>query len=210
MRKFFNIVTTVILVFLIGIVIFIFIVRLNGSTPNLFGYQIYRVSSDSMTPSLEVGEVILVKECSPEDIQKGDIITYDGTSGAMAGKVITHRVAEEPVKIGDTYYYQTKGDREGASPDPQISFLQVKGKYIRSLPLIEKLYSFFLTPYGIIVFILVIIVLFGYEMISLIVSYKAVDEKDDDYYAPPNRKPSKKRVKNKKTNQKTKVKKTSE
>lgn len=206
-RKIFNIITTVVLIVLIVFVIFLFIVRMNGNTPSLFGYSVFRVQTGSMVPTLNVDDVILVKSCEPEDIHRGDIITYQVTSGHMAGATITHRVYQEPEERDGVYYFVTKGDANN-TPDEEISFDVVQGKYVKTLYLIDKLYSFFLSPAGLIVFIGVIVVLFGYEMISLIISYKATDEKDEEYYAPPNRKPKKKRRKNKTPSKKAKAKKT--
>ena len=180
---------------MIAIVIFIFAARLTGRMPALFGYQVFRVVTDSMTPTLEVGDVILVKGCDPEDIRNGDIVTYDGLEGSYKGKIITHRVVTDPEVRDGVYYYQTKGDRDGAQFDPVITFSQVEGKYVRTLPLVDKLYTFFLSPLGLVSFIVLIVILFGYEMISLVVSYKKMDEEDEEYYEPKNRKPRKKRKK---------------
>lgn len=194
-RKITTILSTVLLVLMIALVVFIFISRASGHTPSIFGNRVYRVQTNSMEPTLAVGDVILVRDCEPEDIHLGDIITYRALSGELKGQTITHRVAIEPEVRGGVYYYRTKGDRAGAALDSEISFSQVEGKYVKTLPLLNKLYSFFLSPIGLISFIILIIVLFGYEMISLIMSYKSIDAKDDDYYAPKNKKPSKKRKK---------------
>ena len=129
------------------------------------------------------GDVILVKDTPAEDIRKGDIISYRAEQGEMTGNVVTHRVIEDPVYKNGTYYLQTQGDADGTVPDPQITSDQVIGKYSATLPLIGKLYSFFLTPAGLITMIVVIVVLFGFEMISLIVSYRSLDRKVDDYTA---------------------------
>lgn len=201
-RKIFNVIVTIVLVLLIVLVVFIFITRATGSTPSIFGYSIYRVQTDSMVPTLQVGDVILSKQVAPEEIHLGDIVTYECRSGRLEGQTITHRVALEPEERGGVYYYRTKGDKEGASLDDEISYDQVKGRYVKTLHLIDKLYSFFLSPGGLIAFIAVIVVLFGYEMISLIMSYRAIDDKDEDYYAPPNRKKSTKRNKTRKAKQK--------
>lgn len=198
-RKIVNILITVVLILLIALVVFIFITRMTGSTPSLFGYSVFRVQTDSMVPTLEVGDVILVKDSAPEDIHLGDIVTYRVTSGVLKGQTITHRVAVEPEVRGGTYYFRTKGDRQGATLDDEIPYSQILGKYVHTMPLVDKLYSFFLSPIGLISFIVLIVVLFGYEMISLIMSYRSVNEKGDDYYEPKNKKPSKKRKKPKKT-----------
>ncbi len=194
-RKILNICSTVFLILVIALVIFIFIMRLSGNVPSIFGYSVFHVQTDSMEPYLMVGDVILDKKVAPEDIKKDDIITYDCKSGYLAGKTITHRVVTEPESRNGTYYYQTRGDKEGAQLDAVISYDQVKGKFISKITWLNKIYSFFLSPYGLVTFIVVILVLFGYEMIRLVVSYKHLDEKDDDYYQPKPKKPSKKRKK---------------
>ena len=195
LKKIFNVITTVFLVLLIILVVLVFISRISGKSPSLFGYHVFRVQTDSMVPTLEVGDVILVKNVSAEDIAVGDIITYDVISGELAGQTITHRVVEEPEIRDGVYYYRTKGDREGAVMDEEFPYDRVEGKYVRTLPVFDKVYTFFLSPAGLITFIGIIVVLFGYEMISLILSYRSLDEKDDDYYAPQAKKPSKKRKK---------------
>ena len=194
-KKIFNIFTTVLLVVLVLIVIFVFISRVQGESPSIFGYHIFRVSSDSMEPTLQVGEIILVKKTPADQIHTDDIITYKGTQGELAGKMITHRVIEEPRIVDGKYYFQTMGDKVGATHDPEIDDSQIEGKYIRSIAFLDKIYTFFLSPAGLISFIALILILFGYEMVSLVLSYKSIDEKDEDYYAPKNRKPRKKRKK---------------
>lgn len=194
-KRIFNLLSTVLLVALILLVVVIFIMRITGHVPSIFGFTVYRVQSDSMEPVLMVGDVIIDKKVAPEEIQKGDIITYDSYMGTLAGQTITHRVVTEPECRNGTYYYQTQGDRAGAPLDDVISYDQVEGKYITKVTWLNSVYSFFLSPYGLITFILIIMVLFGYEMISLVVSYRSLEEKDDDYYEPKPKKPGKKRKK---------------
>ena len=194
-RKVINILSTVFLVFLVVLVVVLFIVRASGNSPSIFGYHVFRVSSGSMEPTLMIGDVIVAKEVAAEEIHKNDIVTYKSLQGDMAGEMITHRVVADPEKEGETYIFQTQGDWEGASLDPKITYDQVEGKFMFKIPLLDKLYTFFFTPYGLILFIFVIIALFGYEMVSLFLSYKALDEKDDDYYEPKAKKRSKKRKK---------------
>lgn len=194
-RKVSSILSTVLLIAVILLLIIIFITRITGHVPSIFGYSVFRVQTDSMTPVLEVGDVIIDKKVPAEEIKKGDIITYDCLSGDLAGQTITHRVVTDPESRNGTYYIQTQGDKAGAPLDDIISYDQVEGKYVNKLPWLNKLYSFFLSPYGLLTFILIIVVLFGYEMVSLIISYKSLDEKDDDYYEPKTKKPSKKRKK---------------
>ena len=69
-KKIINVISVVFLVLIVCFVLFTFVSRIMGNTPSVFGYYIFRVSSDSMEPTLMVGDVILVHKADPEDIQK--------------------------------------------------------------------------------------------------------------------------------------------
>ena len=133
-RKISGILSTVLLVAVILLLVVIFITRITGHVPSVFGYSVFRVQTDSMTPFLQVGDVIIDKKVPAEEIKKGDIITYDCLSGDLAGQTITHRVVTDPESRNGTYYYQTQGDREGAPLDDIISYDQVEGKFVNKLP----------------------------------------------------------------------------
>ena len=192
-KKVFNIISTIVLIVLIIVVIFIFYTRATGNVPELFGYQIYRVSSGSMAPKLQIGDVILSHKVDPADIHTGDIITYMGTEGDYKDKLITHEVVSEPKYENGHYVIHTQGIVQGAQQDPPISEEQVKGRLVTKLTILNSLYTFFLSPYGLIAFILVIIVLFGFEMISLIVSYRRIDEGTDELLLSDEEKNNKKK-----------------
>lgn len=177
-KKIINAISIVFLVVTVIVVLFAFGSRIMGETPSFFGNYIFRVSSDSMEPTLKVGDVILVHSAEPEDIKNGDIVTYKSKSGSMYGREVTHRVVEDPEIKNGTYYYQTQGDAAGAPLDKKITYDQIEGKYVRKLEIIGKFFNFISTPVGVIVFVGAIILLFGYELISLIVSYKKIDSEE--------------------------------
>lgn len=180
LKKIFNILGVVLLIVLLAVVIVMFNARISGEAPNVFGYQIFRVSSGSMEPELMVGDVILVKSVEPDEIHKGDTVTYKGEEGDFRDKFITHKVIEEPVQENGVYVFQTQGIYVGALPDPLWDEEQLIGKFVCKIPYINEVYNFFLKPYGLVTFILIIIVLFGYEMIALILSYKTLDEIEEE------------------------------
>lgn len=176
LKKITGILGTVLLIVLIAVLIVMFNARISGEAPSIFGYQVFRVSSGSMEPELMIGDVILVKEAKPTDIQKGDIVTYKGEVDDFSDKFITHKMIEDPYLENGEYVFKTQGILEGAIPDPLWYEDQLLGEFVCKVPFIDSLYTFFLKPYGLIIFILIIVVLFGYELISLIVSYKNLDE----------------------------------
>ena len=177
-KKILSILGTILLVILLAVVVVMFNARLSGEAPSVFGYQVFRVSSGSMEPELMIGDVILIKEAEPQDIQKGDIVTYKGEEGDLNDKFITHKMIEDPQLVDGRYVFHTQGIYDGAVPDPDWYEDQLLGEFVCKIPFIDSVYSFFLKPYGLITFVLVIIVLFGYELIALILSYHTLDEID--------------------------------
>lgn len=175
-----NILGTVLLVILIAVVIVMFNARISGEAPNVFGYQIFRVSSGSMEPQLMIGDVIIVKDVEPQEVKNGDIVTYMGEEGDLDDKFITHQIIADPQYVDGEYVFQTQGTAVGTIADPLWYEDQLVGVYVCKVPFIDTVYNFFLKPYGLITFVLIIVVLFGYELISLIVSYKTLDEIDDE------------------------------
>ncbi|MBE6818302.1 MAG: signal peptidase I [Ruminococcaceae bacterium] len=176
LRKFLNILSTVILLAATAVVVFVFVLRLTGAKPKLFGYYVFNVASDSMTPMLEINDVILVKECDPQTIHKGDVISYHALSGEMAGKDITHKVIKEPEKdTGGTLRITTKGIKPGAITDPVISGGQVIGKYVRTLKVLSFLFTLFKTWYGLLIFLAIIFIFMGTEIYNLAKLSKKAD-----------------------------------
>lgn len=175
-KKIFNIFLTVLFVLLVAIIILTIVARFSGNTPSIGGYMIFRVSSGSMEPDLKIGDVLLSKEVTDiTSLNVGDIVTYHGTSANLAGKPITHQVVKGPYEENGTYYLVTKGTAN-LEEDPPITEEQLVGVMICKIPLINELYNFFLTPWGLITAILLIILAFSGEFWNI---YKLSHEKED-------------------------------
>lgn len=101
----------------------------------LFGFKPYVVISGSMTPSLNVGDIIFVKKVKNNNYKFGDIVTYKGGDG----KFITHRVKEV---VDDKLI--TRGDAN-STDDPIISKSIVVGKTEFRLYKVGILYDFIRT-----------------------------------------------------------------
>lgn len=88
---------------------------------NYFGYTIFEVASGSMFPTINVGDIVVVK--LTKDIKKDDIITYKENN-----YFITHRVIK---KDGDKIV--AKGDYND-SIDKDVNLCDVLGKVIKVVP----------------------------------------------------------------------------
>ncbi len=166
------------------ILVYALLARISGNNPSLFGLHLFRVSSSSMSPELEVGDVIVVKETDPADLELGDTISYMGRIGDLAGKVITHKIVAEPYQRNGVYHFTTRGIYQCYEDDPPIVESQLIGKYWFTIPLIGWVYEFFAHWYGLLTFILIILIAFGAEIISLIRTIRGEDEEYDEEENP--------------------------
>ena len=96
---------------------------------SFFGYRIYTIISGSMIPTYDVGDTLLIKEMSSDNIEIGDAVTYLGDGGGMNGKIITHQVVSIEFDEDGKYLFHTKGIANNIE-DPVVSQDQVLGKVI--------------------------------------------------------------------------------
>ena len=116
----------ILIIFMVFLVIivsynFIQINVLKKQYSNFLGYTIFEVSTGSMSGTIEINDVILVK--ITQDVKKDDIITFFNKD-----EIITHRlIVENNDKL------VTKGDANSAR-DIAINRSDVIGKVIKILP----------------------------------------------------------------------------
>ncbi len=118
----------------------------GNKLPMPFGFGMAVVLSGSMEPTLNVNDVIIVRES--ESCGINDIVVYDN-----GREMIVHRVIE---KNGDTL--TTKGDANNTSDEP-ISAEAIKGKVVFSIPYVGVAVKALRSPAGLIVIILTAVLL---------------------------------------------------
>lgn len=174
--KILNIFLTVILILLVVLIAFIMFMRISGKTPNIAGYMVFRVSTGSMEPDLMVGDVILSKSVdNPEDLKIGDVVTYQGIVGNYKDKLITHEIVQEPYYDNGTCYIVTQGIANYES-DPPVPTENIVGIMVTKIPFINNIYNFFITPWGLLTAILLILLAFSGEFYNI---YKMSRQKED-------------------------------
>lgn len=174
-KKIFDILCWVIIAVLVVSVIISFVSHLNGSSPSFFGYSIYRVSSGSMEPELSVGDIILSKKVDdPMLLKVGDVVTYKG-SGELSGMLITHEVIVAPEEENGEIMLQTKGVANDV-PDSPITADRVVSVMVCEVDFLAHFYNFFLSPWGLLTVIALIILIFIDELIALVKAIAGVGE----------------------------------
>lgn len=102
--------------------------------PALTGAQSYTVLTRSMEPGLPPGTYLVVKPVSVDDLQAGDVITYQLESGKP--EVVTHRIISVSVSSDGERRFITQGDANAvADPDP-VRPVQIRGALWYAVPFV--------------------------------------------------------------------------
>lgn len=121
------------LVMSLAIYNFVSVKLLNKDYPNLFGYTYFEIVSGSMSPTIEKGDMILVK--LDTEYKVGDIVSFKDNDS-----IITHRIVEK-----NDNYYVTKGDANNTLDNP-IKEEQILGKTVKIFSKAFILAKVFTTP----------------------------------------------------------------
>lgn len=118
-----------ILVLLIGVLITNTVALSKNQLSSFFGYTISYVPTESMEPTIRVGETVLIKKGGFEETQVGDIIVYKNNE---ENKYIIHRVT----RILEDGTLRVKGDNEYTNPSEDnviITKDNYYGKYVSTV-----------------------------------------------------------------------------
>jgi len=146
----------------IGILCLILLLSLfvaSLTLPRLWGYDVYIVKSDSMTPVLSVGDLALIQKASFEDMRVGDIATFQ--SRKNKDNRFTHRIFE--INTGERTF-TTKGDgNPGPDPAPAPAESLI-GKMAHSIPFAGYPALWIQNPVGFTVIVLVTVLCIAIEI----------------------------------------------
>jgi signal peptidase len=101
--------------------------------PLLLGWFPYAVTSDSMGPVIERGDVIVAQPHDGANLAEGTILVFDTTGGRTA-----HRIN----KVLSPVEYETKGDANASADSSTVHAEQVVGVARIAVPLIGRLILF--------------------------------------------------------------------
>lgn len=167
----------VVLVFMISVVLVIANItadRENGGQPNVFGYVISSVQSESMSGTFEKGALVIGKIPTNDTvIVKDDIISF---RQKVNGKNIinTHRVVDVN-DSGAITVYQTQGDNRKICPAPDSEWKTINditAVYKFHIPGVGGFIDFLKKPLGFVIcLVLPMLVFIGWQVYKLISLY---------------------------------------
>ena len=144
--------------------------RDNSNVASLAGYTPMSVLSDSMSPTFNRGDLIIIKKCGANDInalQVGDIICFH-TIIENEYALNTHRIVEVISENGNSRFI-TKGDNNAIQDQRNVVFGDIVGKYVGRLPYVGHVMQFLASSVGfLVVIVLPLLAFFVYQVYHLV------------------------------------------
>lgn len=115
------------------------------------------VVTGSMSPSYEVGDLLIVQGVRPNDIEEGDVIVFEQL---YANELIVHRVIKVETSEDGTILFRTKGDANPIEDTRLVNSSLVHGRVVYRIPYLGYIALDPTIPLIVIIVIAVIVLLF--------------------------------------------------
>ena len=139
----------------------------QSQVASVAGFTPMVVKTDSMAPTFEAGDLIMIRKCDTSQLKEGDIVCFH-TIIENEYALNTHRI----YKIDETAgvrSYTTKGDNNEISDQHVIADGDIVGKYVGRLPKMGKVMDFLSSSVGfLVVIVLPMLLFFIYQVYHLI------------------------------------------
>lgn len=143
----------------------------------LFGFKAFICRSDSMKATdFAAGDLVFVKEVSPNAIKEGDIISYRSEDPDTFGETFTHKVRSLVTSEDGQPCFITYGTTTGVDDELPVKYTQFQGLYKFDIPKLGTFFSFLKTTpgYFICIFLpfMLLILMQGLSTVKLFRKYK--------------------------------------
>ncbi len=203
-----GVISDVLLVILIVVAIAITVMTFTSKSSgtgigNVAGYTPFSVQTDSMSPTIGKGDLIIAKEVKvpQEELKIGDVITFYTLMQDAAGNTVrgfnTHRILDVQLyNDGSVHYYVTKGDametedNQKVYPDDVVAKqigagVDESGNYVKGLTIsgFGNALDFLQSQLGFMICVIIPLALFFiwqvYKLIAMFMTAKAEKISDD-------------------------------
>lgn len=144
---------------ILNILIILFIINLILSfeeNTHILGIYMFNIVSESMEPTLEINDVVVVQRCKPASLKEGDIITFQQEERTISHRIIDITNEKETIK------FKTKGDNNEIADPDLVKETQVYGKVLFSIKKIGKAVNYIQNARGFLnvaIFVVIVFVL---------------------------------------------------
>ncbi|ELY49572.1 signal peptidase I [Natronorubrum sulfidifaciens] len=135
-----------------GLLILLLLVGIIAVPGLVSGDDTYIVTSGSMSPTIEPGDVIVTQDVSPDEIETGDVVTFHDGSSDDSGYV-THRVVDIVEEDGERYF-ELQGDANDNPDDGLVPAEYAQGDLHWHIPYLGHLLLFARSGLGLLVLVI--------------------------------------------------------
>ncbi len=111
----------------------------------------YIIVSQSMVPTININDGIVVKRVDNDNYKVGDIISYVTNDSRFKGSVVTHRIVTKENDTISSSIYTTKGDNNLNVDANSVYTSMINGKVLFRIPKIGYFYNFLSNPINFII-----------------------------------------------------------
>lgn len=123
------------MILVVSILSFIFLFVFPERIQKSENKRMYSIVTESMSPSLQLYDEIIVKSIDIKDVQIGDIITYVSNANITNGYTVTHRVVDKRSdSITGEIYLETKGDNNYDKDEGYVTKSNLIGVLEKRIP----------------------------------------------------------------------------
>lgn len=141
--------------------------RDEANVSSIAGFSPLVVKTDSMSPTFNADDLILIHTTDPATLEVGDIVTFH-TIINNEYALNTHRIADIAENNG-VRSYTTKGDNNAIADQHIIADGDIVGKYVTRVPGVGRLINFLSSSVGfLVVIVLPMLLFFVYQVYHLI------------------------------------------
>ena len=147
---------------ILNVLIILFVINLILSfeeNTHILGIYMFNIVSESMEPTLNKNDLVLVQKCELSELQEGDIITFKQDE-----RTISHRILNI-TKDEETIRFKTKGDNNEIPDQDEVEENQVYGKVVFRIKKIGNIVSYIQNIRGFINIVIFAIIV--YILVSL-------------------------------------------
>lgn len=130
---------------------------------DVFGYKAYIITTDSMKPSINSGDVIVITKVKEEKLRVGDVVTFKTDDD-----YISHRIIEIRENLNKKEYI-TKGDNNNIPDSYNIEYEDIQGSKVLKIPFLGSLILLFKQK--------IYIFIFGTTILLIYLYFRKIDAK---------------------------------
>ncbi len=163
MYLFVKIITVFIYILIIPIIIFNITLFIKScinpnEIPDFFGYKTFVIVSESMEPTIMVGDAIFSRIVTQDELKENDIISFHDN-----GEINTHRIVDITNDNG-IIKYTTKGDNNKSEDKEKITYNKIEGVYQFRLKGFGRIVEILKNKITLVILLIVLVLISAYQV----------------------------------------------